>query len=144
MGGINFGRVILGGLVAGLLMNVGEFLLNGVILHSAMVDWGTKHNLPPEPSPSFYVAAIGLTFVLGIITVWVYALIRSRLGAGPKTAIVAAPGDVVRNLFLFRSDQRNHTQDPHKRIGDRNRLGGSRVCHRRHRRRVVVQGSVTH
>jgi len=90
MGGINFGRVILGGLVAGLLMNVGEFLLNGVILHSAMVDWGTKHNLPPEPSTSFYVAAIGLTFVLGIITVWVYALIRSRLGAGPKTAIVAA------------------------------------------------------
>lgn len=90
MGGINFGRVILGGLVAGLLMNVGEFLLNGVILHNAMVDWGTKHNLPPEPSTQFYVAAIGLTFVLGIITVWVYALIRSRLGAGPKTAIIAA------------------------------------------------------
>lgn len=90
MGGINFGRVILGGLVAGLLMNVGEFLLNGVILHNAMVDWGTKHNLPPEPNSTFYVAAIGLTFVLGIVTVWLYALIRSRLGAGPKTAIVAA------------------------------------------------------
>jgi hypothetical protein len=33
--------------------------------------------------------AVGSTFVLGIVMVWLYALIRSRLGAGPKTAIVA-------------------------------------------------------
>ena len=86
---MNLGRVILGGLVAGLLMNVGEFVLNGIILHDAMVAWGTKHNLPPEPKATFFVTAIGLTFVLGIITVWVYALMRPRLGPGPKTAIVA-------------------------------------------------------
>ena len=29
---MNYGRVILGGLVAGLVLNIGEFLLNGVIL----------------------------------------------------------------------------------------------------------------
>ena len=36
------------------------------------------------------VAAVGLTFVLGIVMVWLYALIRPRMGPGPKTAIVAA------------------------------------------------------
>lgn len=87
---MNYGRVILGGLVAGLVMNAGEFLLNGVILHKAMVDWASLHNFPAEPAPSFMVVAIGLTFVLGIVMVWLYALIRPRMGPGPKTAIVAA------------------------------------------------------
>lgn len=87
---MNYGRVILGGLVAGLIMNAGEFLLNGVILHKAMVEWASGHNFPAEPAPSFMVVAIGLTFVLGIVMVWLYALIRPRMGPGPKTAIVAA------------------------------------------------------
>jgi hypothetical protein len=87
---MNFGRVILGGLVAGLVLNVGEFLLNAVILHNAMLGWAAKHNLPPDPGPTFLVVAILLTFVLGIVMVWLYALIRPRLGPGPKTAIVAA------------------------------------------------------
>jgi hypothetical protein len=32
MNKINFGRVLLGGIVAGIVLNVGEFLLNGIIL----------------------------------------------------------------------------------------------------------------
>lgn len=87
---MNYGRVILGGLVAGLILNIGEFVLNAVILHKAMVDWASLHNFPAEPAPSFMVVAIGLTFVLGIVMVWLYALIRPRMGPGPKTAIVAA------------------------------------------------------
>lgn len=87
---MNYGRVILGGLVAGLVFNIGEFVLNAVILHKAMVEWAKAHNLPEDPGPPFLVAAIGLTFVLGIVTVWLYALIRPRLGPGPKTAIIAA------------------------------------------------------
>ena len=87
---MNYGRVILGGLVAGLILNAGEFLLNAVILHNAMVEWAKAHNLPEDPGPTFMVAAVGLTFVLGIVTVWLYALIRPRLGPGVKTAIIAA------------------------------------------------------
>jgi hypothetical protein len=87
---MNYGRVILGGLVAGLVFNIGEYVLNALILHNAMVDWAKAHNLPEDPGPSFLVVAIGLTFVLGIVTVWLYALIRPRLGPGPKTAIIAA------------------------------------------------------
>lgn len=87
---MNYGRVILGGLVAGLVLNVGEFLLNAVVLHNAMNEWAGKHNLPVDPGPMFLPVAVGLTLVLGIVMVWLYALIRSRLGPGPKTAIVAA------------------------------------------------------
>ena len=36
MGKINFGRVLLGGLVAGLVINIGEYLLNGVVLAKQM------------------------------------------------------------------------------------------------------------
>ena len=35
------------------------------------------------------VVAVGLTFVMGIVIVLGYACIRTRLGAGAKTAIVA-------------------------------------------------------
>src|SRR2546426_12462249 len=89
MNRINFGRVLLGGLVAGLVINIGEFLLNGVVLHSQMEADFKRMNLTP-PGNSFVAVAVGLTFVFGIVAVLLYAMIRSRLGPGPKTAIVSA------------------------------------------------------
>lgn len=85
---INFGRVVLGGLLAGLVLNIGEFLLNTYVLGSQMKEFGAKHNIP-DPSGSFIAVAVGLTFVLGIVLVLGYACIRTRLGPGVKTAIVA-------------------------------------------------------
>jgi hypothetical protein len=88
MNNINFGRVVLGGLLAGLVLNIGEWLLNAKVLESQMKDFGIKHNFP-EPSGSFIAIAVGLTFVMGIVLVLGYACIRTRLGPGVKTAIVA-------------------------------------------------------
>lgn len=87
---MNYGRVILGGLLAGLVLNIGEFVLNAFVLHKAMVDWSTSHNLPTDPGPTFLAVAVVLTFVLGIVMVWLYALIRPRMGPGPKTAVIVA------------------------------------------------------
>ncbi len=89
MSQINSGRVLLGGLVAGLVLNIGEFLLNGVLFGKEMEDIFRSFNVPP-PGGSFFVAAILLTFALGVFIVWLYALIRARMGPGPKTAIIAA------------------------------------------------------
>lgn len=89
MGKINFGRVLLGGLVAGLILNIGEFVLNDKVLGTQMKAFFLKHGFD-DPGGNFIAIAVGLTFVLGIVVVWLYALIRPRLGAGPKTAIVAA------------------------------------------------------
>jgi hypothetical protein len=54
-----------------------------------MAEQMSKMNLA-APAGSFIAIAILLTFLLGILMVWLYALIRSRLGPGPKTAVVAA------------------------------------------------------
>ena len=89
MNNINFGRVILGGLVAGLIINIGEFLLNEVVFVKQMEEMFRRLNLP-RPGGSFIATAIGITFLLGIVMVWLYAMIRSRFRPGPKTAIIAA------------------------------------------------------
>src|ERR1700681_3293658 len=89
MSRINFGRVLLGGLVAGLLMNVGEWLLNDKVLGSQMKDYFARHNFP-QPTGQAIAVAIVMVFILGIVMVLGYAAIRPRFGAGPKTAIIAA------------------------------------------------------
>ncbi len=89
MGKINFGRVLLGGLVAGVILNIGEFVLNKKVLGAQMKAFFTGHSFK-EPAGSFMPIAVGLTFVLGIVMVLGYAAIRPRFGAGPKTAIIAA------------------------------------------------------
>jgi len=89
MGKINFGRVLLGCIVAGIILSVGEFVLNEKVLGAQMKAFFTAH-LFKEPAGSFLPVAIGLTVVLGIVIVLGYAAIRPRFGAGPKTAIIAA------------------------------------------------------
>ena len=88
MNKINVGRVVLGGLLAGLVLNIGEFIFNDVVLGSQMKAWFAAHNVP-EPGGSFIAIAVSLTFILGIVIVLIYALIRPRLGPGVKTAICA-------------------------------------------------------
>jgi hypothetical protein len=85
---INFGRVVLGGLVAGLVLNIGEFLLNEFVLATQMKQFMAEHNFP-DPGGNFIALAVGLTFVMGIVLVLGYACIRTRLGPGVKTAIIA-------------------------------------------------------
>jgi len=89
MGTINFARVLIGGLVAGLILNIGEWLLNGMVLAKDMKDFFQKCGLP-EPGTNFLVIAVTITFVLGIVLVLGYAAMRPRFGAGPKTAIITA------------------------------------------------------
>jgi hypothetical protein len=88
MSKINFGRVVLGGLLAGLVINIGEFLLNDVVLGAQMKAFFERFRLP-DPGQSFLMVAVLLSFLLGILVVWLYALIRPRLNPGPLTAAVA-------------------------------------------------------
>lgn len=85
---INMGRVLLGGLLAGVVMNVFEYVLNGMILAD---EWETAAaNLGLAPMSGSAVAMyVVLFFVLGVIAVWVYAAMRPRFGPGPRTAVIA-------------------------------------------------------
>lgn len=88
MGKINYVRVLLGGLLAGLIINISEYILNEPILGA---DWQAA--LQARNLPEFGSAAIAwfivLGFVLGILGVWIYAAIRPRFNPGPKTALCA-------------------------------------------------------
>jgi hypothetical protein len=85
---INVGRVLLGGFIAGVVLNIGESLLNGVILANDMKTEFDKLHLP-EPAGDFVAKAVVATFILGIVITFLYAAIRPRFGPGAKTAIYA-------------------------------------------------------
>jgi hypothetical protein len=86
---MNMTRVVLGGLLAGLVINIGETLLNTVVLAEANEAQFARLNLPPMTGGVIAVF-VALCFLLGIATIWLYAAIRPRYGAGPKTALMAA------------------------------------------------------
>jgi hypothetical protein len=89
MKSVNWGRVILGGILAGVVMNVSEFVLNEVVLKKANEDaMKALGKSMPESGGTILVWMI-LGFVIGIAAVWLYAAIRPRYGAGPGTAVKA-------------------------------------------------------
>jgi len=89
MAKINIWRVVLGGLVAGVICDVFEAFLNGGLLADAWKGVMASVNRPPlELSQVLIYDAVGL--VIGTASVWTYAAIRPRFGAGPKTAVYAA------------------------------------------------------
>ncbi|HYQ96023.1 MAG TPA: hypothetical protein VER38_03345 [Candidatus Eisenbacteria bacterium] len=86
MARINTGRLIQGGLLAGLVLNVISFL-NSVILHQKLVEAQQAGHILSEPRFPFFAAWIFLLFLVGIALVWLYAAVRPRLGPGPRTAL---------------------------------------------------------
>ncbi len=89
MGRINMGRVIVGGLLAGLLINCSEFVLNTFVIAKDMEAAMKAMGLPPmDPGQIPFFVVFG--FLLGIVTVWLYAAIRPRFGPGVPTAAYTA------------------------------------------------------
>lgn len=86
MGKTNVVRVILGGLLAGLILNIFEYVLNGVVYAAQWeaFEKALNRHMRPSAIPFFIVAA----FIMGIGVVWLYAAARPRLGPGPKTAVL--------------------------------------------------------
>jgi hypothetical protein len=90
MGKMNVARIIIGGLVAGLIINIAEGVTNGVLLGERWKAWAAR--LAPvtdQPSSGTAMALWTiLAFALGIIAIWLYAAVRPRFGAGMKTAVI--------------------------------------------------------
>lgn len=92
MGNINWGRVLLGGLLACLMINLLGSGLDSLLLREGELGRAMRvvRPLPPWRS-SIFVLLIGIvvTFLVGAMMVWWYAAIRPRFGPGPKTAALA-------------------------------------------------------
>ena len=90
MGKINWGRVFLGGLFAGLVINSFEFVISGVVLAPK---WEAAMKALGRQMPT---GAIGIFlaygFLTGIAAIWLYAVARPRFGPGPKTAALTGIG----------------------------------------------------
>ena len=87
MSGVNTGRVVLGGIVAGIVINVLEFAGSLIYGEQSMAAF-EAHNLTSD-SPVSMAIFLLLGFIVGIAAVWIYAAIRPRYGPGPGTAVRA-------------------------------------------------------
>jgi hypothetical protein len=90
MSKINYGRVILAGLVAGLVINVVDYVVNVPILGpqwaAATAALGVKVEQVSGQSAAGWIT---MDFIAGLFTAWLYAAIRPRYGAGAGTGLCA-------------------------------------------------------
>ncbi len=90
---INTKKVLVGGLVAGVIINVVDFATNTFILGARMkaetdaFKPGLSDQMMQGSSIASYVI---MDLVLGFALIWTYAAIRPRFGAGARTAVYAA------------------------------------------------------
>ena len=88
---INTGKVVAGGLVAGVVANAVDFVTNNYVLAADWQAWAASHNIDPATLTSGPVAAtwVAVDFLFGLLLVWTYAAMRPRFGAGIQTALFA-------------------------------------------------------
>lgn len=85
---VNMKRVILGGIVAAVVVNVGE----GLFALLTKSEWEAairSLGLRLQAGPAAYLP-FAWSLVVGVLSVWLYAAIRPRYGPGAKTAVRAA------------------------------------------------------
>jgi hypothetical protein len=87
-GGINTGKMIMGGIAAGVVIDVGEGLSNLVLFAADFADLQESMGVAaPSGTTIMLFNLFGLA--LGLGTAWMYGAIRPRFGPGPKTGICA-------------------------------------------------------
>jgi hypothetical protein len=86
MGKVNLSRVILGGIVAGIIVNVSEGLLHDVVMKAQFEEALKALGKTPPQSGTALFWWLVWGFIMGITAVWLYAAIRPRYGPGPATA----------------------------------------------------------
>jgi hypothetical protein len=85
---INVGRVILGGIVCGIVTDILGFLVDGLMLGPRW-NAGMQALGRPELTSGQLVWFNLIGIVTGLFAIWLYAAIRPRFGPGVKTAICA-------------------------------------------------------
>lgn len=89
---MNIKKVVIGGIVAGVVMNIIDFIVNYILGDRMKAEADAfKPGLAAQMmSGSAMVSYIIMDLVLGIALVWTYAAIRPRFGPGLRTASFTA------------------------------------------------------
>lgn len=85
MGKINATRVILGGLVAGVIIIALDAFWNGVVFDT---QWRSFAGPAATISTTGFTTFVAWGLLAGIAACWLYAVARPRLGSGVKTAMM--------------------------------------------------------
>ena len=101
MGKVNLSRVILGGVVAGIVLNISEWLLHDVVMKEQFEGSLRALGKTPDESGTAILWWCIWSFILGITAVWIYAAIRPRYGPGAGTAARAGVAVWVLSCVLF-------------------------------------------
>ncbi len=86
---MNWTRVIVGGLLAGLVINICEFLVNGLLLGNQWAAAMKALNRPEQMGVTVELAFWLAGFAIGLYAVWLYVNLRLHFGPGPRTAVIA-------------------------------------------------------
>lgn len=86
MAKINTGRVIAGGLLAGVVLNIQSWVVGAIL----MPYWQelAKAGFLSMPGRAAIWSNLA-DFIAGLLIAWLYAAIRPRFGPGPRTALIA-------------------------------------------------------
>ena len=120
----NMGRIILGGIVAGIVLDILGFLVDGILLAPQWTAGMTALGKSGAFTMNQIVSLNLLGLANGIFAIWLYAAIRPRYGAGPKAAVFAGlalwvAGVLLPNLVHGSERSVRHKSDhPHHRSRD--------------------------
>ena len=84
---MNIQRIVIGGVVAAIICFVGDGIVHGLLLRPMWQQIVATLNLPKGDGSMVWFSLYDL--VKGVASVVLYALIRPRLGPGPRTALIA-------------------------------------------------------
>jgi hypothetical protein len=87
MAKINLGRVILGGIVAGIVADILDYFVDGMWLGPRWAAGLKALNHPAAFSLRQITGFDVIGIVCGIVAIWLYAAMRPRFGPGVKTAV---------------------------------------------------------
>ncbi|HEX5068728.1 MAG TPA: hypothetical protein VFV78_00830 [Vicinamibacterales bacterium] len=90
MGRINIGRLVAGGVVAGIVGNALHYVTNVYLMDVEMTDMMQRLNLNQFTVESSAVTWIVVDFIWGLLLVFAYAAMRPRFGPGPGTAAISS------------------------------------------------------
>ena len=90
MGTINFVRMAIGTVPAGIVFFIGDAIVNGGVLKTQWSAILSPISLTADEAfahPGYFAS---YDFLKALLALWIYAAIRPRFGAGPSTALIAA------------------------------------------------------
>ena len=86
---VNLARVILGGIIAGTIINISEWVLHDVVMREEFRSHlGSLGRTNPEDVATVVWWNVW-GYILGFTAIWLYAAIRPRYGPGVATALRA-------------------------------------------------------